>query len=187
MKTKNKGQAEEKEIVEKQSEETEVEEVVETDIQPEEEQDPLELLKEELASSQDNCLRVIAEYDNYRKRTQKEMTATYKNGVADTVREFLEVSDNLTRAKEASEASQSNTEEIQKGLSLISNLFQKAFDTLEVKEINPFHEPFNPEEHNAVMHVEDDSVEANTVVEVFQKGYKIGDRVLRYAMVKVAN
>lgn len=182
METKNKGQTEEQENLESQTEEA----VEETEELPAE-TDELTNLKEELLTAQDNCLRVVAEYDNFRKRTQKEMATTYLNAVADTVKEFLEVSDNLARAKEAAETAESSSDDILKGLTLIADQFEKAFDKLQVKEINPINELFNPNEHNAVMHIDDDSVKDNTVVEVFQKGYKIGDRVLRYAMVKVAN
>lgn len=151
------------------------------------EEGQVQALEEELALSKDSCLRMAAEYDNYRKRTQKEMEQAYQNAVANTVQAFLEVSDNLGRAKEAAAGEAVQAEDIQKGLHMIADMFQGVFEKLAVEEINPLGEVFHPSYHNAVMHVDDESAGENTVVEVFQKGYKIGERVLRYAMVKVAN
>lgn len=151
-------------------------------------QKELDELKQELGETQESLLRVHAEFDNFRKRTQKEMSATYQNAVADTVKEFLDVVDNLARAGEAAnESTEKTTEEVQKGVALIFEQTKKILKQLNVEEINPKDEAFNPDYHNAVMHIEDENLGENTICEVFQKGYKINDRVLRYAMVKVAN
>lgn len=146
----------------------------------------LETVKQQLTESQNNFLRTVAEFDNFKKRTQKEMSSTYLNAVADTAKQFLEVADNLSRAVNASKE-QAGTVEIQKGVEMIATQFFEIFAQLKIEEIDPLNQPFNPDLHNAVMHVEDENAEENTVVEVFQKGYKLEDRVLRYAMVKVAN
>ncbi len=145
----------------------------------------MEALEKELAETKDHLLRQAAEYDNFRKRTTRERAEIFPMATAQTVAQFLPVLDNFERAMEACQGA--GGEEFRKGFELIGRQFHEALEHLGVEAIDPTGEPFDPETCNAVMHVEDESVGADTVVEVFQKGYKLGDRIVRYAMVKVAN
>lgn len=131
----------------------------------------------------DRLLRTMAEYDNYRKRTQKEKESIYPDAISFAVQTMLPVIDNFEFALN----SECTDENFKKGMEMIYGQMLESLKALNVSEINPIGTPFDPEEHNAVMHVEDDTVEENTVVEVLRKGYKLGDRVIRFAMVKVAN
>ena len=142
-----------------------------------------ELAAKQLASVTDQFTRLTAEYDNYRKRTAKEKESVYSDAKADTIKPFLAVYDNLERGI----AQYDEADVHRQGLELILRQFTEALTKLGVTEIESQGVPFDPEKHNAVMHVEDESVGENTVVEVFQKGFALGDRVLRFAMVKVAN
>ncbi len=143
----------------------------------------VELLTAELNECKDKHLRLAAEYDNYRKRTAREKDALYGDATAAAVSAFLPVYDNLERAL----ASETQDEAYRKGVEMIFTQLCETMAKLKVEEINPQGEKFDPNLHNAVMHVEDENFEENTVAEVFQKGFKIGDRVVRHAMVKVAN
>lgn len=129
-------------------------------------------------------LSVMAEYDNFKKRTIKEKEKIYTDSVGDTVAQLLPVIDNLERAL----GSFSDTEnEFYKGFELVLKQTKEIFEKMGVTEIKSVGEEFNPDFHNAVMHVEDDAFGENTVAEEFQKGYMYKDKVIRYAMVKVAN
>ena len=128
-------------------------------------------------------LRTLAEYDNYRKRSIKEKDAIYPQAKADTVEKFLPIIDNFERAMQT----ECSDEAFKKGIEMIFQSFIKTMTDLSVEEIGKEGETFNPDLHNAVMHVEDENYGENVVAQVLQKGYKIGDRVVRYAMVKVAN
>ena len=146
----------------------------------------LEKVTAELAEMNDKYLRLCAEYDNYRKRTAKERESATADVVCDTLANILPVLDNLERA------AQYNTEDMAesqmgKGLELTLKSFTDLLSKMGVSEIEAVGKPFDPNVHNAVMHVEDETVGENEVVEVFMKGYAKGDKVLRYAMVKVAN
>ena len=150
----------------------------------------LEKLSEELETLQkakdelyDKYLRTLAEYDNFRKRSQREKDAIYGDATVDAVKKLLPVLDNFERALNY----ECKDEEFKKGISLIQNTLKEVFDSMGVKEIPDVGEQFDPNFHNGVMHVEDDSFGENEIAEVFSKGYKLGDRVLRPAMVKVAN
>ncbi len=132
----------------------------------------------------DRYQRLMAEYDNFKKRTQKEKEAIYTDSVKDTVSELLPVIDNLLRAIDAFEDKESGE---CKGVEMVLKQTEDIFTKIGVSEIKAVGEEFNPELHNAVMHVEDDTVTENTVVEEFQKGYIYKDKVIRYSMVKVAN
>ncbi len=159
---------------------------VQTEPQPKEEPkepDELTRLKEENAALTDRLLRTMAEYDNFRKRSQKEKDAIYPGAVADTVAKLLPVCDNIERAL----ACETQDLEFRKGVEMIYSSFQEIMGKLEVVSFGEAGEEFDPALHNAVMHLEDDTVADNTITQVFQKGYKIGDRVLRFAMVQVAN
>ena len=147
----------------------------------------LEALKAEtdaaLAAEKDKYLRLAAEYDNYRRRSQKEKETTYADGKSDTVLQLLPVYDNLARALKA-ECSDPN---FYKGVEMTMTQLLGIFEKLGVTPIEAEGQPFDPAEHNAVVHVEDESLGENLVVEEFQKGFKLNDKVIRFAMVKVAN
>ena len=136
-----------------------------------------------LAAEKDKYLRLAAEYDNYRRRSQKEKETTYSDGKADTVLQLLPVYDNLARALKA-ECSDPN---FYKGVEMTMTQLLGIFEKLGVTPIEAEGQPFDPAEHNAVVHVEDEALGENLVVEEFQKGFKLNDKVIRFAMVKVAN
>jgi len=139
-------------------------------------------LSDDLASLNDTYLRLAAEYDNFRRRTAKEREGIYTDAFGEALNVLSPVVDNLERA-----AQYSDGENVAKGVELTLKSARDTFAKLGVTEIDPVGEVFDPNFHNAVMHVEDDTVGESVVVEVLQKGYCRGDRVLRYAMVKVAN
>lgn len=139
---------------------------------------------EELNAKTEQYQRLLAEYDNFKKRTAREKEAIYSDSVKDTVAELLPVIDNLVRAVDAFADKESDE---CKGVAMVLKQTEEIFARLGVSEIKAVGEQFNPELHNAVMHVEDDKVDDNTVVEEFQKGYIYKDKVIRYSMVKVAN
>ena len=138
---------------------------------------------EKLAQAEEKYLRLAAEYDNYRKRTAKEKESAWTNAKAQTVAAFLPVYDNLERALKQ----QTTDEAYAKGVEMTMKGLQDALTGLGVEVIPALGETFDPNRHNAVMHVEDDTAGENTVVEVFQQGFSCGDKVIRFAMVKVAN
>jgi len=148
-----------------------------------EQMEKMEGLAKLVADVNDKYLRLAAEYDNYRKRTAKEKESVYGDAKADTIKPFLAVYDNLERGI----AQYDEADVHRQGLELIFRQFSEALTKLGVTEIEAKGQPFDPEKHNAVMHVEDEEAGENTVVEVFQKGFMLGDKVLRFAMVKVAN
>ena len=137
-----------------------------------------------LADEQDKYLRLAAEYDNYRKRTAKEKESLYADAKIDTIKALLGVYDNLERG-----LAQYGDEESphRKGLEMVFNQFKESLKKLGVETMDAAGKPFDPEKHNAVMHVEDENYGENTVVEVLQQGFTLGDKVLRFAIVKVAN
>ncbi|MBE7055126.1 MAG: nucleotide exchange factor GrpE [Ruminococcaceae bacterium] len=128
-------------------------------------------------------MRTLAEYDNYRKRTIKEKESIYPEAKAVVVEKFLPLMDNFSRAIESAE----NKDAFYDGVVMLKKQMDEVFATLEVEEIESVGQQFNPELHNAVMHVDDEEQGENVIVEEFQKGYKIGERVIRHSMVKVAN
>lgn len=138
---------------------------------------------EEIAVLNDKYLRICAEYDNFRKRSQKEKDSLYGDIRASVITSFLPVYDNLERAL----AVKTEDEAYAKGVEMIMNQFNQTLQKLGVEEIPALGEKFNPEVHNAVMHVDDETKGENEIVEVFQKGFRIGDKIIRFAMVKVAN
>ena len=141
-------------------------------------------LESVLAEWQDKYLRLQAEFDNYRKRTAKEKESLYTDAKIDTVKALLGVYDNLERG-----LAQYGDEESphRKGLEMVFNQFKESLKKLGVETMDAAGKPFDPEKHNAVMHVEDENYGENTVVEVLQQGFTLGDKVLRFAIVKVAN
>ena len=138
---------------------------------------------EDAQSSSDAYLRLLAEYDNYRKRSQREKDALYADIKADTLLKFLPVYDNLVRAlKQPTE-----DEAYRKGIEMIMTQFCTTMEKLGVEKIEALGKTFDPSLHNAVMHVDDEQKGENEIVEVFQEGFRLGDKVIRFAMVKVAN
>lgn len=131
----------------------------------------------------DKYIRVLAEYDNYRKRSQKERDGIYADAQAATVAQLLPVLDNLDLAE-----SQNCTDaEYKKGVEMIAKQFREMLEKLGVQEIPAVGQPFDPNLHNAVLHVENDDLPENTVAMCMRKGYIMGERVIRHAMVQVAN
>lgn len=152
-----------------------------------EEKDPLEEANEKLAEAEDKYLRLYAEFENYKKRTQKEKDARYADAVIDSVADLLPVLDNLDRAL-AVEVTSEDAKGFKEGVEMTRKQMIDSLTKLGVTEITAVGEQFNPNLHNAVMHVDDETVGENTVVEEFMKGYIYkGERVVRYSMVKVAN
>ena len=136
-----------------------------------------------LAAAEDKYLRLAAEYDNFRKRSAKEKESAWTDSKASTAAAFLPVYDNLERALKAP----CSDEAFLKGVEMTMNQLKEVLTKLGIEEIPALGEKFDPNCHNAVMHVDDDSVEDNTIVEVFQTGFKSGDKIVRFSMVKVAN
>ena len=144
----------------------------------------IEKLKAELNDQKQIYLRVLAEYDNFRKRSANEKAQVYGNAVSDTINALLPVADNLDRALAQKNA---DAEAMYKGVEMIANQFSASFEKLGITAIGEVGEEFNPELHNAVSHIDSDDFGDNVISAVFQKGYKLGDKVVRYAMVQVAN
>ena len=143
----------------------------------------LESLKDQVAGQEDKYQRLAAEYDNYRKRTAKEKESLWTDVKADTAGAFLPVYDNLERALKQDTAD----EAFKKGVEMTMNQLKEVLTKLGITEIPAQGQPFDPKYHNAVMHVEDESLGQNVVAEVFQTGFQCGEKVIRFAMVKVAN
>ena len=139
-------------------------------------------MQEELDLTKDRLLRLTAEYDNYRKRTTKEKESIYAHAYIDVIKEILPVIDNLERAM----AAEGNVDDLKKGVEMTMKGCQDAFVKLGVEEIDASGE-FDPNFHNAVMYIEDEGLDKNVIAEVFQKGYKKGEKIIRHTMVKVAN
>ena len=140
----------------------------------------LEAAKAETAEANDKYLRMMAEYDNFRKRSAKEKDGVYADAYSDCIGNLLPVLDNLERA-----SASDHLDGVKKGLEMTVKAFRDALEKMGVDEVET--KTFDPNLHNAVMHVEDDSKGESEIVEVFQKGYRKGDKIIRYAMVKVAN
>ena len=145
--------------------------------------DELEKLKTEFETQKDQFMRMAAEYDNFRKRTEKEKLATYDNAVAATVEAFLPVVDNFALAL-ASEAEVSD--EFKKGLEMIQKQLDNAFEKLNVVSFGERGDEFDPELHNAIARTSDEELEEDRIATVYQKGYKIGDKIIRHAMVQLS-
>lgn len=144
----------------------------------------LEDTKKELEAQKNNYLRLAAEYDNYRKRTTNEKASIYSDATAKAVSEILTVADSLEMALKAAENA---PEEFKKGIELVAAQMQSALAKLNVEKFGEVGEEFNPELHNAVSRVEDENLGENVIAQVFQSGYKTGDKIIRHAMVQVAN
>lgn len=140
-------------------------------------------LEAKLNDSQDKYLRLFAEYDNFRKRTSKEKSETFGNATAKCIENILPVMDSFERAIIA----ECSDEAYKNGMNMIFNQFKSILDKLDVKEIPALGEDFNPNLHNAVTKVDSEDFESGKICQVYQKGYKIGDKLIRPAMVVVAN
>ena len=140
---------------------------------------------EEIKSLKDQVLRQMAEFDNFRKRTEKEKSSMYSSGAGYVITKFLPVLDNFERG--LADVKDDTEDAFQKGMLAIYKQFKTAIDDLGVKEIDALGKTFDPNFHNAVMHVDDADKGEQEIVEVLQKGYTYNDKVIRYAMVKVAN
>lgn len=147
------------------------------------EDDEKEQLQKSLREKNDKLLRVLAEYDNYRKRSQKEKDGIYPQAVADTVSKFIPIIDNFERALELD----CPDTEYEKGIKLIYDMLKSILNDLGVEEVGTVGEEFDANIHNAVMHVDDENLGENVIASIMQKGYKIGDKVVRFATVSVAN
>ncbi len=149
-----------------------------------EQMEKMEALAGQMATLNDQHLRLAAEYDNYRKRTTREKETVYQDAKIDTIGKFLDVYDNLERAA-MQEGDDDNAHK--KGMVMIFNQLVSALEKMGVTIEDPKGQPFDPAKHNAVMHIEDETLSENTVATVFQKGFLLGDKVIRFATVQVAN
>ena len=145
-----------------------------------------EKLTEELKAEKDKYLRLCAEYDNYRKRTSAEKAQIYDDATARAIKEILPLADSVTQALAQLEGKEV-PEDFGKGISMIAQQLKASMDKLKVEAFCEIGDAFDPELHNAVSMTEDESLPANSVAAVYQKGYRIGDKIIRHAMVVVAN
>ena len=176
--------AKKKDLNEQIEEETILEEAVEETAEEAQEETPVvNEWEEKYNAERDAHLRVAAEFDNFRKRTIREKEASYGNGKADAVEKLLPVYDNLERALNQP----TEDEAFKKGVEMTMNQLVGIFDRLGVEIFGNVGEEFDPNFHNAVMHLEDENFGENTICQVFQKGFKLGDKIIRFAMVQVAN
>ena len=150
-----------------------------------EQMEKMEGLAKQLAEEHDQYLRLAAEYDNYRKRTAKEKEGIYANAKIDTIKGMLPVYDNLERG--LAQFGAEDDDPHKKGLEMIFNQYKEALTKLGVTPIDCVGKEFDPERHNAVMHIDDENLGENVVAQVFQAGFSMGDRVIRHAIVQVAN
>ena len=147
-----------------------------------------EALKKQLADEKDRYLRLAAEYDNFRKRSAKEREAAYTDAYSDALNQIIPVIDNLERASGfASDNAQADAKQLSDGVKMILNQFADVLKKLGIESFGAPGETFDPQLHNAIMHEDNPELGENVITDVFQKGYKRGDRIIRFAMVKVAN
>ena len=170
-------------MAKKKKEEVAAEETVETVEVVAEETPEVNPWEEKYNAEHDSYLRLAADYDNFRKRSQKEKEQSYGNGKADAIEKLLPVYDNLERALNQ------DTEDAayKKGVEMTMTQLVSIFEGLGVEIFGQIGDEFDPNIHNAVMHTEDESVAENTITQVFQKGFKLGEKIVRFAMVQVAN
>lgn len=145
-----------------------------------------EKLEQELKAANEKYVRLYAEYDNYRKRTQNEKTAIYSDATAKAVEQILPIADSVTMAL-STMADKDVPEEFTKGIELIANQLKSSFDKLSVTSFGAIGDEFDPNIHNAISKIEDENLGENTVAQVYQTGYKLNDKIIRHAMVVVAN
>lgn len=144
----------------------------------------IEVLGKNINDQKDKFLRLAAEYDNYRKRTEKDKLQIYDNAVGDTILSILPIADSIDLALKSSEKA---NEDYKKGLLMIKDQLNVSLAKLNVESFAEKGDKFDPNIHNAISHVDDENLDENVIFEVFQKGYKIGEKVIRHAMVIVAN
>lgn len=180
-------------IIEENAEEVDAsEDAVQEETQEESNEDELDMLRKnkdkvkkltnEVETYKDRLVRVTAEYENFRKRTAKEKEGIYTDACSDVLKELIPVIDNLERAFVAD----GSIDDLKKGIEMTLKGVQGSLEKLGVEEIDASKE-FDPNLHQAVMHIEDENIEKNTVVEVFMRGYKRGEKIIRHSVVKVAN
>ncbi len=163
--------------------EEEVQQNTEAQVEEAPELSPLEEAQAALTTEHEQYLRLAAEYDNFRKRSQKEKDGLYQTAQAETIGKFLPVFDNLERA--AAQASQD--EAYKKGVEMILAGLREVMQNFGVEEFGEVGDPFDPNRHNAVMHIEREDLGESVLAQVFQKGFSMGDKIIRFAMVQVAN
>ena len=163
-----------------EKEETEVREEKEENFENEE----LEKLKKELSETRELLLRTAAEYDNFRKRSEREKDAVYSSAKTATIATMLPLADSL---EAASNLSDSQSEEYKKGIELLQNQLKDCFSKLSVESFGDVGDNFDPNIHNAISHIQEESEKENFISSVFQKGYKTGDKIVRHATVQVTN
>ncbi len=146
--------------------------------------DELKQLQEKLESQKESYMRLAAEYDNYRKRTANEKLSIYDDATAKAVEELLPVADSMQMALQSLADA---PDEVKKGIELVNQQLEKSFEKLKITSFGEVGDDFDPQLHNAVSKVENEELGENQIASVFQKGYKIGDKVIRHAMVQVAN
>lgn len=147
----------------------------------------LSALKQQLSEKEEAHLRLAAEYDNYRKRSLKEKEQIAQEAFASAASKFLPLLDNLERGYQAAKARAGEEDEVVKGLALITRQAAQTLEQAGIREIKALGETFDPKLHHAVLQIEDESKGEQEIVEVFEKGYQLGEKVLRHAVVKVAN
>ena len=179
-KEKDQEQVQKESVEEEKTEDTVSEEKAEASGETLEEDNKLQ---KDLDALQDKYMRLAAEYDNFRKRSQKEKDEIFDRAKISTLTALLPVYDNVERALKQPCQDEAYAEGVQMIMKQLEDTFQK----LGVTEIESEGVPFDPNKHNAVMHVEDENLGENMIAEVFQKGFMVGDKVIRFAMVKVAN
>ena len=181
-----------------EKEQTTAEETAETEAKAEEtaadasgkkpEENESELLKKQLADEKDRYLRLAAEYDNFRKRSAKEREAAYTDAYADALKQVIPVIDNLERAAGfTKEGEAQDAKQLADGVKMILNQFAETLKKLGIESFGEKGEAFDPQLHNAIMHEDNPELGENVITDVFEKGYRKGDRIIRFAMVKVAN
>ena len=169
------------------AEEVPIEEIVEEEITEKIELDTkADQLEKEITELTDSYRRLAAEFDNFRKRTIREKDEIFKNATSSLIEAFLPVIDSMEMAKESVDDNAEKAD-LKKGIELVYRQFSEVLDKLDIDEIECLGEDFDPEMHNAIMHVEDEQYGENEVVEVLQKGYIFKEKVIRHSLVKVAN
>ena len=172
--------------VEETEQVTETEETTGETVEEAKEPTAEEKLQEELKAEKEKYVRLYAEYDNYRKRTSAEKLQIYDDATARAVKELLPLADSMTNALAQFEG-KDVPEEFSKGIEMIATQLKTCLEKLKVEPFCEVGDPFDPELHNAVSMVEDEALPENSISAVYQKGYKIGDKIIRHAMVVVAN
>ena len=185
-KKENKTEPVQEEVLEEQTRQEAVQpEAEQPAAEPETKAEPAQddAVAKQLKEQEEKYLRLAAEYDNYRKRTAKEKESLWTDAKVDTVKALLPVYDNLERAIQQETAD----EAYKKGVEMTMNQLKEVLNKLGVTEIPALGQPFDPNFHNAVMHIDDEKLGENTIAQVFQAGFQCGDKVVRFAMVQVAN